>query len=257
MTHSRSSRSLFIGTIAILSLLLFVIPALAATTTFSGTFSGNTATGWCSAWPGNSQGPFQVSAAGLVTIEITSYGGGTDMAAYIVSAADPNTVVGGIAYASGPTSNTANLTAGQPYYLVTCENAGAPTGNSYSVTITGSLGSASVGKAAPAVTVVAPPDARLNWQFGDLGAVLYRSSDNGEPAIDVYCYDGEQGELGLRVSEANMRNGMSTDGCNVTFYILPEGGYQFNIYADGKLDEIECADFTCANPVRRHYDPSE
>lgn len=106
--------------------------------------------------------------------------------------------------------------------------------------------------------IVYPPDERINWQFGDLGAVLYLNVDNtGNPAIDVYCYDGENAFFGMQVSEANASNGMSADGCDVSFYILSDGGYQFNINYDGKLYEIECADFDCRPPDMRYYDPNE
>ena len=103
-----------------------------------------------------------------------------------------------------------------------------------------------------------PPDSRINWQHGELGGALFHSTDSaGNPAIDVYCWDGTRANLGMRVSELNMRNGMTATGCNVTFYILSDGVYQFNINYDGKLYEIECADLECQQPELRHYDPNE
>lgn len=112
-------------------------------------------------------------------------------------------------------------------------------------------------ESADAPSIVYPPDDRINWQFGDLYAVLYRNFDSeGNPYTDVYCWDGEDSSLGLRV-DSSTASGTSADGCNATFYIGADGMYQFNINFDGKLYEIRCEDLACFEPDMSYYDPNE
>lgn len=106
--------------------------------------------------------------------------------------------------------------------------------------------------------LVIPPDDRINWQHGDLYAVLYHGLNNiGEPAINVFCWDGETAIADIQLSESNMSNGLHATACNLTFYILAQGTYQFNIYYDGKIYEIECQTFECPSPQMRYFDPGE
>lgn len=95
---------------------------------------------------------------------------------------------------------------------------------------------------------VVPPDTRINWQYGDLNAVVY-AHESGD-GVAVYCYvDGVTG-LGMQVNQATVDNAGATsqdvpvlehneNGCHVAFYILDSGEYQINIWTwDGKLYEI-------------------
>jgi hypothetical protein len=102
------------------------------------------------------------------------------------------------------------------------------------------------------------PDARINWRYGDLWAVLYRGVDtNGSPTIDVYCYDGQRGVLDFQAG-SDTRNRTQADNCNATFYILSDGSIQFNILApEGKEYTVICADFVCAEPQLSAFDPNE
>lgn len=109
-----------------------------------------------------------------------------------------------------------------------------------------------------ASSIVYPPDNRINWQFGDLYGILYRGTDStGNPAIDLYCYDGERSWHEMQINEANMSDGMRANDCDVTAYTLPDGSLQININYDGKLYEIECADLECQEATMRYLDPNE
>jgi hypothetical protein len=108
--------------------------------------------------------------------------------------------------------------------------------------------------------VVMPPDERINWQYGDGSVVLYHGvDDEGNPALNLYCYDGENSWLGFSITGANMNAApIQADGCNATFYILENGQLQINIInPEGKLYEIICDDLACEAPVMRYFDPNE
>lgn len=243
--------------------LIFVlaIPTFALTKSYSGTFTGNNGSGGCAGAGYSSQnyGPFQISKTSPVTIEITNYVGGVgavfdEMVAFFYEVGNIGNE-SNAAYATpgsySPASDT--LTPGE-YMLEVCENSFVGTGGQYSVTIT--IGGASV-TGTEGFSIVYPPDARINWQFGDLGVVLYRNFDSeGNPYIDAYCWDGEDSSLGLR-ADSSTASGTSADGCDATFYIAPDGTYQFNINFDGKLYEIRCEDLACFEPDMSYYDPNE
>jgi hypothetical protein len=86
-----------------------------------------------------------------------------------------------------------------------------------------------------------PPDHRVNWQRGDLHAVIYPAhDDSGNPTIHIYCVDeNSNGFLALVITEADLdgfdhtpaANTLvkSSDLCPVAFYILTTGEYQINI----------------------------
>lgn len=119
----------------------------------------------------------------------------------------------------------------------------------------------SCGRSYPALSdAVEPPDERINWQYGDLNAVLYRGKDEqGNPALNLYCYDGENAALGFQITSANMEDApIEANGCDVSFYLLENGQLQVNIRDDeGKLYEIICDDLACENPVMRYFDWQE
>jgi hypothetical protein len=107
---------------------------------------------------------------------------------------------------------------------------------------------------------VFPPDNRINWQYGDLNAVLYRAEDSdGNPALNLYCYDGENTWLGLHITTANTQDApIEANGCDVTLYLLETGQLQINIRdAEGKLYEIICSDLACESPIMRYFDWQE
>lgn len=114
--------------------------------------------------------------------------------------------------------------------------------------------------------IVLPPDNRINWQFGDLGAVVYDHSDGAV----VYCYTDGDSWLGMHISQAvvdNADNGgdqsvpvMTIDelGCRAAFYMLDNGQYQINIWSEeGKMYEIIADSLDFANAEMRYLDPSE
>lgn len=102
-----------------------------------------------------------------------------------------------------------------------------------------------------------PPDSRINWQYGDLYAVLYHAFDEtGNPALHVYCADGEIFSLSMIVSEATIHNGMRAGNCDVSVYIIDEQ-IQVNINFDGKLYEIVADDLRFIEPNLRYFDPNE
>lgn len=106
--------------------------------------------------------------------------------------------------------------------------------------------------------IVMPPDNRINWQYGDLYAVLYRGENElGEAAINVYCWNGTTASLGMQVSAANATDTMQALGCEVILYIIDNEHYQFNINFETKRYEIECVDFECTIPEMRYFDPNE
>jgi hypothetical protein len=146
-----------------------------------------------------------------------------------------------------PATDVATASAGPMTYFTTFD----PT--SYGL-CTNLVSNPSVGSGG----VLTPPDARINWRYGDLSAVLYRNVDeDGNPVIDVYCYNGERGVLDFQAGSGT-RNRTQADDCNVTFYILGDGSFQFNILApEGKEYTVICADFVCADPQLSYFDPNE
>jgi hypothetical protein len=246
----------------IIGLLNAALIAQAATSNFSGTLrlSDPTFAGqWCSvpATHYNVIGPVTVTATDTYTY--ADQFNTIDVALSVYSPsfnpANPtNNKVGGTIDDVG----NLNLAVGTTYYLVIEPNCFVTGDNPWEFTLTGA-GDVNVGAVTTTTTSVVfyPPDNRINWRFGDLGAVLYRGVDStGNSAINVYCYDGSNAWHGLQANDATA-SGTSANGCAVNFYILPEGGYQFNINYDGKRYEIECADFDCRPPVMRYFDPNE
>lgn len=105
--------------------------------------------------------------------------------------------------------------------------------------------------------VVYPPDSRINWQYGDLYAVLYHALDEkGNPAVHVYCAEGGVFNLVMIVSEATIHNEMRARACDVFVYIIGEQ-IQVNIHFDGKLYEIVADDLGFIEPTMRYFDPNE
>jgi hypothetical protein len=99
-------------------------------------------------------------------------------------------------------------------------------------------------------------DGRLNHGYGDLYAVLYSVDDaDGNRAIDVYCFSGEEWTLALRVSQGS--GNTSAAGCDVAVFALADGSYQFNITTDGKLYTLICGDLACSGPQLSYFDPNE
>ncbi len=95
----------------------------------------------------------------------------------------------------------------------------------------------------------APPDSRINWQFGDLLAVIYPGSDvDGNPLLRVYAVsDGSQGDYLCTLQQADLRprprqarrpdDPIKTCGPTVRFYRLSSGELQAEVGpdAEGKL----------------------
>jgi hypothetical protein len=109
-----------------------------------------------------------------------------------------------------------------------------------------------------------PKDSRINWQMGDLGAVVYDHEDG----VVVYCYDGSNTWLGMHISQAVVDNAdrsqpqdvpvLEADGCNAAFYILDNGQFQINLWSsEGKLYELISDDLDFTDAVKRHFDPNE
>jgi hypothetical protein len=277
--------TVFAVIILIVSAVMIATSVSAGTTSWSGTLTAGDPTWNRPNCAGVTSGiewydvqEFWVDADGSYTIEITNLTAGLDDPYYLlyINSFDPgNPTANCIAddddsgtYSGYASAITGNLTANTQYVLVTTQCCDGTTVGSddggYTNTITGP-GTITLGTfpppalpAAPAVPAVEPPDGRLNRWYGDFTAVLYRNWDSeGNPAIVVYCYNGETAWLGMQVSAANMSDGLSADVCDAEFYILPDGGYQFNIMQDGKRYEIECADFTCSKPELRSFDAVE
>ncbi|MBL8163707.1 MAG: hypothetical protein JNJ61_17100, partial [Anaerolineae bacterium] len=67
-------------------------------------------------------------------------------------------------------------------------------------------GSEACGEVVTTPVVVRPPDHRLNWQDGDLEAVVYPANDdNGNPSLHVYCVnETSQGYIAMVITEADL-----------------------------------------------------
>lgn len=109
----------------------------------------------------------------------------------------------------------------------------------YSVTCVGSPL-----KAAPVVDKPpTPPDERLNWQNGDLIAVIYPATDaTGQPAFDVYTVlPDSQGIFACRIARDDLpavapsvNMFLKQCGDSVSVYVLTTGEIQFNIGPDSE-----------------------
>lgn len=251
-----------VGISALFFVLLHAIPTFAATTTynFSGTFNGFSGTGMCTDFLADKYGPISVPVDGTATITINSYSGNETAAAYLVSTSDVDTSVGGKeAYYGFEPSITVPITAGT-YNLIVCDDVKVPYGSTYSVTLTVPAGSTS------GETVVYPPDDRVNWQFGDLNAVVYRHEDDG---VVVYCHVDGESWVGMHISQEVVDNAnpasqsdpvlsVNENGCNAAFYILDSGEFQINIWTyEGKLYEIIADNIEFYEETMRYVDPNE
>lgn len=98
-------------------------------------------------------------------------------------------------------------------------------------------------------TTVVPPDSRLNWQHGDLLAVIYPSmGEANQPVLDVYAVmENSQGTFVCRLTEAEVATTqqdknlfLKSCGDFVSIYLLMTGEIQFNIGPDaqGKIQVI-------------------
>jgi len=147
-------------------------------------------------------------------------------------------------YESGTWTYTAPDTGYQHFGVQ--QVTGAPSNVTVCVTLPGQTCNPS----AAATPVI---DDRLNYQHGDLYAVLYASKDEaGDPAIDVYCVGEEGGVFGFQIPgsaftavasppAANTQVFESTAcGVLVSAFVLTTGEYQINIGPDieGKVDVI-------------------
>jgi hypothetical protein len=92
----------------------------------------------------------------------------------------------------------------------------------------------------------APPDSRINWQYGDLLAVIYPGSDSdGNPLLRVYTVsDGGRGDYLCTLQQADLRprprqirrpeDPIKTCGRSVRWYVLAGGALQVNIGPDAE-----------------------
>jgi hypothetical protein len=90
-----------------------------------------------------------------------------------------------------------------------------------------------------------PPDNRLNWQRGDLLAVVYPAADDeGNPALHVYGVDANsQGEFLFAITQANLspyqenppvENTEIKVAGSTSLYMLTTGEFQLNIGPDAE-----------------------
>jgi hypothetical protein len=113
--------------------------------------------------------------------------------------------------------------------------------------------------------IVLPPDSRINWQYGDLNAVIYKHADGAV----VYCHNGNTW-LGMHVNQASVDAWDASQpqeipvlevdhaGCRTAFYILDSGEYQINVWsAEGKIYEMIANNLHFDNATMRYYDPNE
>ncbi|MCB9450272.1 MAG: hypothetical protein H6672_02470 [Anaerolineaceae bacterium] len=115
-----------------------------------------------------------------------------------------------------------------------------------------------------------PPDERLNWQQGDLTAVVYAASDSsGAPALHVYGVNADsQGYFLASVTQADLapyRNAplpahntvIKTLGENVTLYRLVSGEFALVIGpdAEGKNWQVIFDDIPWTTLKHEQFDP--
>ena len=111
--------------------------------------------------------------------------------------------------------------------------------------------------------VVLPPDNRINWQYGDLNAIIYNHADG----VAVYCYNQGSTWLGMHINQAMVDNApvyqpqtvpvaeYTENGCHIAFYILDNGEYQLNIWTwDGKLYELIADNINFSNATMRWFE---
>lgn len=175
-------------------------------------------------------GPFDVP--GGKTLDITARtrsGDGTLIAVIIGGGSTPDVV--SLEFTSvhtvsipGPAQNVQILMSWQT---------GSASGNSYTITVN------------PCEGVRVPPDDRINWDMGDLNAVLYaREDNNGDPVIEVYRVGANgQGEFLGFITEDDLapyvdnppdvNTEIKAIG-NVMLYALASGEFQVNIGPDGE-----------------------
>jgi hypothetical protein len=113
--------------------------------------------------------------------------------------------------------------------------------------------------------IVLPPDDRINWQYGDLNAVVY---EHAEGAV-VYCFNGNAW-LGMHITQELVDSWdtslpqeipvlyVDQAGCLTAFYILDSGEYQINIWTfEGKIYEVIADNIYFRDATKRYYDPNE
>lgn len=110
-----------------------------------------------------------------------------------------------------------------------------------------------------------PPDERLNFQYGDLNAVVYDHSDG----VVVYCYNEGASSVGFLVTQDVIDNAdpnspqavpvMQAEDCGAYFYILDSGEYQINIFTpDGnKYYELISDTLNFRGATKRYFDATE
>ena len=271
MPLKRKNTILLTAIILVLSMVAFIIPVSAGSASVSGTIDTGDPIfnkGWCGSSDHFESYTVTVSTTG--TYNISNFTNDTSSQWITVVISTDPTGWGSNTFRAdttgSPASDSETLNAGTTYYANVVNSCSGATGLpiSYSFDMSGPgdicINGCPNGTSSATVVIddtVYPPDNRINWQFGELGAVLYRGTDStGEPAINIYCWDGENSTLGMQVN-ATTASGTSANGCDATFYILSNGTYQINITYDGKLYEIFCEDLSCRPPEMRYYDPNE
>jgi hypothetical protein len=160
-------------------------------------------------------------------------------------------------------SPSLSLSAGTTYYLYV-HDCGYIVANPQYISVDYTVSISSVADSTSSEAVF-PPDNRINWQYGDLNAVVYEHEDG----VVVYCYDGDA-SLVMVINQELVDNWdsslpqdiavleVNTDTCRVAFYILDTGEYQINIWdREGKLYEIIADNLNFSNPTMRYHDPNE
>lgn len=115
-------------------------------------------------------------------------------------------------------------------------------------------------------TFVTPPDARINWQYGDTNAIMFAHEDG----VTVHCVGDSTSWLAAHINQALIESAdtsqpqevpvyrVDENGCRVAFYILDSGEYQVNIWSnEGKIYEIIDDSISFENAIMRYYDPNE
>jgi hypothetical protein len=268
MLHN-ARKSLVISLIVIFVVALSSFSSSAGSVSFSGTLTTSSSpvtVSWCSGFSEYMDVvPFTVSTTGVYSF--TGLTATSNFFAQVNFTADNSYTphINEDTYGSSPVaaspSNT--LTAGTTYYFVGV-SACSSFPLSYSVTLSGPGDILVAGASAPTETsvsdVVMPPDNRINWQFGDLSAVIFDHEDG----VVVYCYVDGATWLGMHINQELVDNAdanqaqeipvleYNENGCHVAFYVLDSGEYQINIWThDNKFYEIIADNLDFANATMR------